>query len=286
MAEPVSRGSATEGAKNDLVGQVANFLRVSIRNRALMREMVARDLKGGVAGHGFGVAWVFIQPLVIVLTYMLVFGVVIGSKIAVTSTFPGDYISYIMAGLVPWLIMSNALGRAPSVFMSNANLVKQVVFPVEILLVANVVACFLVFVPSIALMLAYKLFFGGGLAPVIVLLPAVIVMHMVFSLGLMMILSVITPFIRDIREFVTVYSAISMYFTPAIYLPDWVPAAIRPVLYLNPFSYVVWVYQDVLFFGRIDHGFAWIVFAVMTIATFLGGLTVFRRVKPFLGNVI
>jgi lipopolysaccharide transport system permease protein len=80
--------------------------------------------------------------------------------------------------------------------------------------------------------------------------------------------------------------AVSMYFTPAIYLPDWVPKMVRPILYLNPFSYVVWVYQDTLFFGEMRHPFAWVVFAAMALGFFLAGLVVFRRVKPVLGNVL
>lgn len=275
-------GSGSAG----LMGQIVHFASVAIRNRPLLREMVSRDLKGGVAGHGFGVAWVFIQPLVVVLTFMLIFGVVIGSKIAVTNTFPGDYTSYILAGLVPWLIMANALGRGPAVFMINANLVKQVVFPTEILLLSSVLSCFIVFLPSIALMLAYKAYAGGGLSPMTLLLPAVIVVHGILCLAIIMILAVLTPFMRDIKEFVGVYSAISMYFTPAIFLPDWVPPTIRPVLYFNPFSYVVWVYQDTLFFGRFEHPFAWVVMVAMTAVSFIGGLLVFRRVRPFLGNVL
>jgi lipopolysaccharide transport system permease protein len=111
-------------------------------------------------------------------------------------------------------------------------------------------------------------------------------MHALMCIGLTLLLSVTTPFVRDIREVVTMYMAVSMYFTPAIYLPDWVPALVRPILYLNPFSYVVWVYQDALFFGDIRHGFAWVVFAILAVGLFLAGLLVFRRVKPVLGNVL
>ena len=120
----------------------------------------------------------------------------------------------------------------------------------------------------------------------VLVLPFVIALHMLLSIGLTLLLSVTTPFLRDIRELVTIYTSVSMYFTPAIYLPDWVPRMVRPILYLNPFSYIVWVYQDVLFFGTIRHGFAWVVFAVMAVVVFLAGLTVFRRVKPYLGNVL
>jgi lipopolysaccharide transport system permease protein len=265
---------------------VLDFANVIHRNGGLVREMVLRDLKGGHAGHGLGSLWVYVQPIVVVATFMLIFGVVIGSKMAVTSTFPGDYTSYILVGLTPWLLMSNALGRAPNAFSGNANLVKQVVFPIETLPVASILACFVIYVPTFTLMIAYKVFLGGGLSWLALALPLVMGLHGLLCIGLTLLLSVTTPFLRDIREFVTMYMAVSMYFTPAIYLPDWVPAMVRPILYLNPFSYVVWVYQDVLFFGRIEHGFAWVVFAAMTVTSLLGGLLVFRKVKPFLGNVL
>ncbi|MGX5735304.1 ABC transporter permease [Bosea thiooxidans] len=263
-----------------------DFTHVIIRNLALVREMAVREIKGGHAGHGLGSVWIYVQPIVVVATYMLIFGVVIGSKIAVTTTFPGDYTSYIVVGLGAWLLMSNALGRATNAFSGNANLVKQVVFPIETLPVATTLACFVIYAPTLVLILAYKLFLGGGLGWLSLALPFVLALHALLCVGLTLLLSVTTPFLRDIREFVTIYMSVSMYFTPAIYLPDWVPAVVRPILYLNPFSYVVWVYQDTLFFGEVRHGFAWIVFVAMTIGIFLAGLTVFRRVKPYLGNVL
>ncbi len=269
-----------------LRGMVLDFARVISRNRGLVREMVLRDIKGGHAGHGLGSMWVYAQPIVVVATFMLIFGVVIGSRMAVTETFPGDYTSYILVGLTPWLLMSNALGRATNAFSSNSNLVKQVVFPVEVLPVATVVACFLIYVPTFALMLGYRTFLGGGLSWLALALPLVLGLHALLCIGLTLLLSVTTPFLRDIRELVTIYLSVSMYFTPAIYLPDWVPAKVRPILYFNPFSYAVWVYQDTLFFGEIRHGFAWVVFAAMSIGAFLAGLVIFRRVKPYLGNVL
>ena len=279
-AQPTSSGSPS------VVSMLVEFVRVIRRNLPLVREMAIRDIKGGHAAHGLGALWVFIQPIVVVTTFMLIFGVVIGTKIAVTTTFPGDYTSYILVGLTPWLLMANALGRATNAFSGNANLVKQVVFPIETLPVASIVACFVIFVPSFTLMLGYKLLVGGGLSWLALLLPLVLVMHALMCVGLTLLLSVTTPFLRDIREFVTMYMAVSMYFTPAIYLPDWVPAMVRPMLYLNPFSYVVWVYQDTLFFGEFRHPFAWGVFAVMAVGLFISGIVVFRRVKPYLGNVL
>jgi lipopolysaccharide transport system permease protein len=268
------------------LSELARFLRATVRHRALIIQLVGRDLSGSFAGHGLGSLWAYLQPVVVVVTYILIFGVVIGSKIAVTSTFPGDYTSYILAGLIPWLMTANALSRAPSVFMIHSNLVKQVVFPVEVLPFASTLACVMTFLPCYAILVLYGPLAGGVISPLVLLLPVVLICHMLFIVGLMLLLGSITPFVRDLREIVMVYSAIAMYFTPAIYLPDWIPASLKPILYLNPFSYAVWVYQDILFFGRIEHLFAWVVFALMTILTFLAGLKVFNRIRPYLGNVL
>lgn len=282
----MSEATSHKAAGPSLLTMLVEFVRVIRRNHALISEMVARDIKGGHAGHGLGSLWVYIQPVVVIATFMLIFGVVIGTKMAITITFPGDYTSYILVGLTPWLLMSNALGRAPNAFSGNANLVKQVVFPIETLPVASIGACFVIYVPTFALMIGYKLLIGGGLNWLVLALPFVLGMHALMCVGLTLLLSVTTPFVRDIREFVTMYISVSMYFTPAIYLPDWVPALVRPILYLNPFSYVVWVYQDMLFFGEFLHPFAWAVFATIATGLFIAGILVFRRVKPVLGNVL
>lgn len=282
----MSGSNSSRAARPSLLAMLGDFAHVIQRNHALIREMVMRDIRGGHAGHGLGSLWVYIQPIVVVVTFMLIFGVVIGTKMAVTTTFPGDYTSYILVGLTPWLLMSNALARAPGAFSGNANLVKQVVFPIETLPVASIVACVIIYLPTFALMIGYKLLVGGGLGWLSLALPIVMGLHALLCVGLTLLLSVTTPFLRDIREFVTIYMAVSMYFTPAIYLPDWVPAMAKPLLYLNPFSYVVWVYQDTLFFGELRHPFAWLVFSAMAIGLFVAGLVVFRRVKPVLGNVL
>lgn len=266
--------------------EVAAFVERLWRNRSLVRELTVRDLRGGHAAHSFGALWVFAQPLVVVFTFMVIFGVVMGSRMATTAQFPGDYTSYILIGLVPWLLMQNILSRAPSVFLANANLVKQVVFPVETLPVATVLAGLATFLPALIVMVVYKLAWGGGLTALALTLPFILAAQCLLGLGITLMLSVVTPFLRDIREFVLIYITVAVYFTPAIYLPDWAPALLRPLLYLNPFSYVVWTYQDALFFGEIRHGIAWVVFAILTVLSLASGFAVFRRIRPVLGNVL
>jgi lipopolysaccharide transport system permease protein len=73
---------------------------------------------------------------------------------------------------------------------------------------------------------------------------------------------------------------------PTVYLPDWMPRILQPVIYLNPFSYVIWVYQDVLFFGTFRHPYAWLVTLVFALLALGLGYRTFEKLKPYYGNVL
>lgn len=290
LVEPAARGWLAQLARYLSPIRLATALRDVIatgwRMRELITELTRRELGASHAGHGFGGAWVYINPLVIIGVYLLIFGFVIGSKIAVTETFPGDYPSYIAIGLVAWLGVQSALVRATGALTGNSNLVKQVVFPIEVLPIASAFASLWPFVPTLGLVLVYKLVFGGGLPLTTLLLPFVLLMQVALCVGLAFVLASLTCFMRDLREFVGLFCLIAMYITPAVYLPEWVPLAFQPLLYLNPFSYLTWVYQDTLFFGAINHPWSWLILLLMAVFSLAGGYRLFKKLKPYYGNVL
>jgi lipopolysaccharide transport system permease protein len=255
------------------------------RYRELLREMVGRELNAAHALHGLGWIWIYVHPLVMVGTYLLIFGFVLGTRITVSGEFPGDYPGYILAGLVPWLMMQAAIIRGPNALILNANLVKQVVFPIEVLPITTTIASTIPHLPALVLVILYN-FFVGGLNWAVLLLPCVMVLHLFLALGLSFALAAITPFFRDLRDIVTVFTSVVMYLMPTLYLPDWMPRALQPIIYINPFSYFVWVYQDVLFFGAIRHPYAWVVTALWALFTLGLGFRTFERLKPYYGNVL
>jgi lipopolysaccharide transport system permease protein len=267
----------------------ARAVRATIDNvfkyRELLGELVRRDLNVAHALHGFGWIWVYVHPLVMVGTYLLIFGFVLGTKITVSGEFPGDFPGYILAGLVPWLMMQAAIVRAPNALLVNANLVKQVVFPIEVLPITTTIAATIPHLPALLLVIAYN-FFAGGLGWTLVLLPCALVLHFFLALGLSFALAALTPFFRDLRDIVTVFTSVAMYLMPTVYLPDWMPRALQPIIYLNPFSYLVWVYQDVLFFGAIRHPHAWVVTALGALFGLGLGYRTFEKLKPYYGNVL
>jgi len=260
--------------------------RAIYRHRELLVEMIKREMMSTHAGHGLGGIWIYVHPLVLVAVYLLFFGFILGSRIASSGSFPGDYSSYVLVGLVPWLMIQASISRSPMALTSNASLVKQVVFPIEILPVASCAAAIIPFAPAFVLIVLYKALVAGGLSWTFLLLPIALLLLFTIGVGLAFALASVTVFVRDVRELVSLFCLVAMYLTPAVYLPDWVPVALKPLLYLNPFSYLTWIFQDALFFGAILHPYAWLVTAVFALGSLGIGYRVFRKLKMYYGNAI
>ena len=109
------------------------------RNRSLIRTMVRRDILGRYRGSFGGAFWTILNPLLLMLTYFFVFGVVLQSRFASDPSRAG-FALYFLAGMLPWLAFSEAAGRAPSVMLEHRNFVKKLVFAVETLPVNLVVS--------------------------------------------------------------------------------------------------------------------------------------------------
>ena len=93
-------------------------------------------------------------------------------------------------------------------------------------------------------------------------------------------------YFRDLKDIVQIFSVAGPFLIPAFYLPTQIPELFRPILFCNPFTYMVWVYQDVIYFGRIEHPWAWVVFCTISLTSFVLGYRLFRKVKTMFGNFL
>ena len=109
------------------------------RNSSLIRVMVRRDILGRYRGSFGGGFWAILNPLLLMLTYFFVFGVVLQSRFP-NDPSPAGFALYFLAGMLPWLAFSEAVGRAPSVLLEHRNFIKKLVFPIETLPINPVVA--------------------------------------------------------------------------------------------------------------------------------------------------
>jgi lipopolysaccharide transport system permease protein len=256
------------------------------RYRELTWAMTKREISDRYAGQAFGLFWALGHPLILMGVYVFIFAVVFKVRIGGTRELPLDYTTYLLSGLIPWLSFQDSMSKGSVVIVSNANLVKQVVFPIEILPVKGVIASFATQLVSILILVIYVLSRHASLPATYSLLPILFFFQILAMIGVSYILSSIGTYFRDLKDFVQVFAVVGVFLMPIFYLPAQVPALFRPLLYLNPFSYMTWCYQDACYFGRIAHPWSWVIFLVGSTGIFYIGYRIFRKLKPLFGNIL
>lgn len=264
----------------------AEIVQLLTRHRDLTFEMARRELSDRYAGQAFGLLWAVAHPAFMIGLFVFIFAVVFKQKVGGTVEMPLDYTAYMLSGLVAWMSLQESMVKSCAVITSNASLVKQVVFPIEILPVKGVLASLFPQMVSLVLLIGYVLATHGSLPVTYLFLPVLVTLQLIWMIGIAYILASIGVYFRDAKDFVQLFATAGGYLVPVFYLPNWVPDLFRPVLYLNPFSHLIWCYQDALYFGRFDHPWSWAVTIVLSTTTFALGYRVFRKLKPTLGNLL
>ena len=268
------------------LGQLVSLL---TRHRQLTWAMTRRELTDRYAGHVLGTLWAIGHPIALMGLYVFIFGFIFPARMNISDEMPGSFVIYILAGIIPWLTFSDSMSKGTWVIVGNVNLVKQVVFPLEVLPVKVVLASFVSQLVAMVFLLGYMLLTAHQWPLTVLLLPALFVIQLLAMLGVSYLFSAVGTYFRDLKDFVQVFTTAGLFLAPILYLPDWVDKIWSPfsvILYLNPFSHMVWCYQDVLFFGGMEHPDSWIIFVILSSGVFYGGYGVFLKLKPMFGQLL
>ena len=255
------------------------------RNRSLIRSMVRRDILGRYRGSFGGVFWTVLNPLLLMLTYFFVFGVVLGTK------FAGDprrstFVLYFLAGMLPWLPLSEAAGRAPSVMMEHRNFVKRLVFPLETLPVSLTAAGLITEVFAVAIFLVFLVIWRGALPWSLVWLPALLVPQVLLTLGLCWFFAALGVYVRDLGQINGFLLTLWFFLTPICYPEASLPAEAMGVLTKNPLLVLVRGYRTILLEGGAPaFGPLWKLW-LLAAAVFILGHAWFYKLRRTFADVI
>jgi lipopolysaccharide transport system permease protein len=256
-------------------------------HRRLAWALAKRDMSDEHVGQSFGVGWAIVQPLLMMGIYLFVFTFVFATRLEDAPNPHLDYSVYLFSGLIPWLTLSLVLGRAPTIVVNNTGLVKQVALPVEILPIKALFGPFVFFCVVATFSVFYALVSSGGqLALTTLLLPALTLLLFMLAVGLSLLLSCLGAFFRDIREIVNVFLNAGLFILPILYKPGWLPPALAWVISLNPFSAVIWSWQDALYYGSFAHPGAWVANIVLSVLALTVGARIFMAAKDHFGDVL
>lgn len=222
---------------------IARLVGTVWRNRALIRGFAAREVLERNKGAVLGVAWNIANPLITLAVYTAVFGYIFGSRwdkggLPVRLDFPITFFT----GQMLFHVFAECANRAPTLVTSRPNLVRRVVFPLEILPVTVVCSSLVTLAISAAIVLTITAMATGGLHWTAVLLPIVCVPLVLLSLGVAWFLAAVGVFVRDVRNIVVVGTQLLMFMTPLFYKIDRIPPEhtyLRWIVQHNPLSVIV-----------------------------------------------
>lgn len=267
------------------------------RDRGLVAQFTSRDVLEKHKGAYLGVAWNVINPLITLAIYTLVFGYVFKSRwVEATAGEMGGGAAASQAGsafVLPFFLghslfhfFAECMNRGPGVVTARPNLVRKVVFPVEILPLVSVLSAGVYLLVSIPCLLIVQVLLGHPLRWTAVLLPVVMVPLVLWCMAGSWVLAAVGVYIRDLRHIIVVVTHLAMFLTPVFYPVERIPEAWRGVYMLNPMAIIVESARAVVLWGKMPD---WPRLAVLTLLGLVAlqvGYAVFMRARRGFSDAI
>ena len=238
-----------------------------VEHRALLRQMIARDVTARFVGTSLGAVWSLIQPFILLCLYTFVFGVIYRVRFQVEGV---GFVPFLFCGLWPWLAFQDACLRSVTVIVENAQLMKRVQFPSELLVVSAVVSSFLSHAVGFGLMLLGVGVWQGGVSPLALGLLAVpFSLQVLLAVALGLLLSPANVFLRDVLPLVTALFTVWFFLSPVLYSLQMVPSVLQPVLAWNPLAPILDLYRALILTPE-QVAWSWVLYPLILSLLLLG----------------
>ena len=224
-------------------------IRSVVENRKLIGSMVRRDILARYRGSFAGALWAFLNPLLLMTTYFFVFGVVMKARFGADTSRSGFVLNF-LAGMLPWLAFSEAVGRSPYVILEHRNFVKKLVFPLETLPVNLVISGLVTEVFGLLIFLIWLIAARGAPPLTVAWLPVLLIPQLLLTAGLCWFLAALGVYVRDLGQVVGFLLTLWFFLTPILYPESQIPAAAAALLRWNPFLVLVRGYRAIFLEGN------------------------------------
>ncbi len=260
---------------------MVNHIRVLFRYRELLLIWIVREIKVRYKQSLLGGAWAMLQPL----SLMVVFSVIFTNFVKMpTDGMPYPVFSY--SALLPWTFFATAVSFGVPALTQNMNLVTKIYFPREILPAAAVAAAFVDFLVASVVFVAMLLFYRMPLGAPLLLLPLLVAIQVLLTLGIVLFASAVNVFYRDVRFIVPLGLQLWMYATPIIYPVSVVPERLRGIYMLNPMAVLMEAYRATTLRAALpDLGYVGSA-CITSILVFALGYLYFKRVEGRFADII
>lgn len=240
--------------------------------RQLLKSNIQKEIRGKYKGSFLGVLWSFVNPLLSVLVYAIVFPFVL-------KTTQPHYVTYLIIGIIPWTFFTSSILQGTTTILVNGGIIKKVYFPREILPISVVSSALVNFLISCIIIIIFLICSGIGFSYFILMLPIIIIIQYIVILAIVFITSSINVYIRDAEYIINFFISMLFYATPILYSADLFPERFRWILNLNPMSIIINSYRDILYYQQLPNIFSLGILFLVGIILLLLAILVFKKLE-------
>lgn len=241
--------------------------------REMIYNLVRKDLRGRYKGSVLGFLWTFINPLLQLVVYTVVFSIILNSGIE-------KYYLFLFVALIPWTFFSSCISGGCASIINEKNLVTKIYFPREVIPISYVTSAFMNMLFSFIIVLLVVFVAGDNVNVVAwVSLPVIMIVEYIFALGCTLLLSALTVYFRDIQHIMGIVSMAWQFLTPVMYSSERVPDELMPIFLINPMTSIINAYRDVLYYGVFPNFGDMIIPTIISVAVLAVGFLVFHKMQ-------
>ncbi len=221
-----------------------NIFKELYQYRELLKNNVKKDIRGKYKGSFLGVLWSFVNPLLQVAVYAIVFPYIMRVKTE-------NYLIFLICGVIPWTWFLTSISQATSCITNNSNLIKKVYFPRSILPISVVTSGMVNFLISCIIIVILVLTSGLGISWHIIFLPVIVLIQYTVCLALAFLLSAINVYVKDVEYIVMFILNMMFYATPILYSIELFDGWMIWLFRLNPMAHLINAYRDIFYVHHI-----------------------------------
>ncbi len=251
----------------------------------LIFTFAKRELLGRYKGSALGIAWAVLTPVVMIAIFTFIFAGIFGARFNPNQSH-WDYALYLFCGLLPWSMFQESVQQSATTIVTNANLVKRVVFPLETLPAAQVFAALGNQLFATVALLVAMIIIRQRLELTALWLPILLIPQLLFALGAAWLIASLGVYLRDIAQGMTLLLMAWMYLTPIIYPEAIVPERFRTFIDLNPFTSLVRNYRHIFLDGLAPDWRGLAYFTTISTIVFFFGYWWFARTRRGFADVV
>lgn len=243
-----------------------------VKYKEFLKTSIKKEIRGKYKGSILGVLWSFVNPLLQVAVYAIVFPLIMRNTV-------DNYILFLVSGIIPWTFYLTVVSESSNTIIANAGIIKKVYFPRFLLPVSIVTSSLINFLISCIIIFLLALISGGGISYHLVFLPLIIIIQYILSLGVAFLLSAINVYIRDVQYIVNFFTLMLFYLTPILYPPEFIPAKYSWILYANPIANLMEGYRSVFFDHKVPDMFGLGITLAFSVILLIFGFKTFQRLQ-------